>query len=216
MSRLKLKALEQRLQALEAFETPKVSLEQYATSPHIAARLLHTAQACYGDVEGKVVADLGCGCGVLAAGASLLGAGACVGFDVDRDALRVARANVEELGNVDLVECDVRLLSAADDDVLNWRFDTVVMNPPFGTKRNRGLDMEFLRAGLRLATCAVYSLHKTSTRAHVLRKAADWGAEARVLAELRFDLPASYKFHKRQSVDVRVDFVRVWFPRKNK
>jgi predicted RNA methylase len=57
----------------------------------------------------------------------------------------------------------------------------------------------------------VYSLHKTSTREHIFIKAADWGVRAQVLAELRFDLPASYKFHKKQSVDIDVDFVRFWF-----
>ena len=43
------------------------------------------------------------------------------------------------------------------------RADTVVMNPPFGT-RKKGADMGFLRAALGVAKRAVYSLHKTSTR----------------------------------------------------
>ena len=29
-----------------------------------------------------------------------------------------------------------------------------------------------------------------------------------VLAELRFNLDASYKFHRRKSVDIEVDFIR--------
>jgi predicted RNA methylase len=85
------------------------------------------------------------------------------------------------------------------------------MNPPFGTKHNRGIDMKFLHISLALATTSVYSLHKTSTREHILTKAADWGVRAQVLAELKFDLPASYKFHKKQSVDIEVDFFRFWF-----
>lgn len=40
-----------------------------------------------------------------------------------------------------------------------------------------GLDMLFLEQGLKLATRAVYSLHKTSTRDHVLKKAESWGAK---------------------------------------
>uniref|UniRef100_A0A671P849 Uncharacterized protein n=1 Tax=Sinocyclocheilus anshuiensis TaxID=1608454 RepID=A0A671P849_9TELE len=28
------------------------------------------------------------------------------------------------------------------------------------------------------------------------------------LTELRYDLPASYKFHKKKSVDIQVDFIR--------
>lgn len=30
-----------------------------------------------------------------------------------------------------------------------------------------------------------------------------------VLAQLRFDIPATYKFHKRRSVDVEVDLIRL-------
>ena len=37
--------------------------------------------------------------------------------------------------------------------------------------------MLFLEQGLKLATRAVYSLHKTSTRDHVLKKAESWGAK---------------------------------------
>lgn len=44
---------------------------------------------------------------------------------------------------------------------------------------------------------------------HILKKAREWGAEAKVLAELRFDLPQSYGFHKLQSKDIQVDFIRL-------
>lgn len=30
-----------------------------------------------------------------------------------------------------------------------------------------------------------------------------------MLAQLRFDIPATYKFHKRSSVDVEVDLIRL-------
>jgi predicted RNA methylase len=36
--------------------------------------MLHTISATYQDLEGKLVADLGCGCGVLSIGAVMLGA----------------------------------------------------------------------------------------------------------------------------------------------
>ena len=71
-----------------------------------------------------------------------------------------------------------------------------------------GVDMIFLQKALAVAQTSVYSLHKTSTRDHILKKAKEWDLEANVLAELRFDLPRTYKFHKKQSVDVSVDFIR--------
>jgi predicted RNA methylase len=210
MASVKLKTLEQYLQEVDVFENPKVQLEQYATMPHIGARMLHTIQSSFGDIDGKLIADLGCGCGTLSVGAAMLGAGLCIGFDIDIDALSVFHSNINEfeLNNVDAVQCDVAKFLPS-----SWKkqFDTVIMNPPFGTKHNRGIDMKFLQISLDLATTSVYSLHKTSTREHILTKAADWGVRAQVLAELRFDLPASYKFHKKQSVDIEVDFVRFWF-----
>ena len=45
-------------------------------------------------------------------------------------------------------------------------------------------------------------------RSHVLRVAESLGAKGEVLAELRYDLPSTYKFHKKKSVDIEVDFFR--------
>ena len=47
---------------------------------------------------------------------------------------------------------------------------------------------------------------------HILRTAASWGAEAEVLAEMKFDVPQMHKFHKRKSVDIAVDFIRLCKP----
>jgi len=203
---MKLKELESHLQQVEEFDVPNILLEQYPTRPHIAACMLHTMAASFGDIEGRTVADLGCGCGVLSLGSVMLGADFVIGFDIDPDALAVFSQNIYdfEMDNLDLVNLDITNLGPDWKD----RVDTVVMNPPFGTKHNKGLDMKFLQAGLLMASKAVYSLHKTSTREHVLTKAKDWGVEAKVLAELRYDLPATYKHHKKASVDINVDFIR--------
>lgn len=42
--------------------------------------------------------------------------------------------------------------------------------------------MEFLHRALKLASTSVYSLHKSSTRQHIKKKAAEWGAEMTVVA----------------------------------
>lgn len=44
---------------------------------------------------------------------------------------------------------------------------------------------------------------------HLFKKAEEWGVDVAVLAQLRFDIPATYKFHKRRSVDVEVDLIRL-------
>ncbi|CAL1582347.1 unnamed protein product [Knipowitschia caucasica] len=204
---MKLKKLESCLQQVDTFETPKVLLEQYPTSPHIAACMLYTIHSTFNDIEGKLVADLGCGCGILSIGAAVLEAGFCIGFDIDNEALEIFRRNAEEfeISNLDFVQCDI---SSLELEAYSSKFDTVIMNPPFGTKRNQGIDMIFLKTALKLANNAVYSLHKTSTREHIQKKAHDWGVTMEVIAELRYDIPASFKFHKKKSVDIQVDFIR--------
>ncbi|KAJ0251611.1 hypothetical protein HA466_0125460 [Hirschfeldia incana] len=202
---MKLKQLEGLLGGLQQFSNPKVELEQYPTGPHIASRMLFTAENSYGDITDKVVADFGCGCSTLSAAASLLDAACVIGFDIDPQSLETAALNAEELEvEIDFVQCDITKLELKGQIV-----DTVVMNPPFGT-RKKGADMEFLSAAMKLASQAVYSLHKTSTREHIKRAALrDFNAKsAEVICELRYDLPKLYKFHKRKEVDIAVDLWR--------
>jgi len=212
---MKLRELETHLQQVEVFEKPKVLLEQYPTRPHIAASMLWTIESSFQDLSDCVVADLGCGSGVLSIGAVILGAELVVGVDICEEAIEKLLENREEFemeGNLDVVLADVTDPNSLER--MSKKFDTVIMNPPFGTKHNKGIDMTFVKQALNLARNSVYSLHKTSTRQHVLSKAKDWGVEAKVIAELRYDLPATYKHHKKNSVDIEVDFIRFSFPPK--
>lgn len=86
---------------------------------------------------------------------------------------------------------------------------TVLTNPPFGTKHNAGIDVTFLKTAIRLATKAVYSFHKSSTSSYLIRTINSWGYEAEVVAQMKFDIPKMYKFHKKDEVDVEVDLIRV-------
>lgn len=110
-----------------------------------------------------------------------------------------------ELPGVDCVNIDV--LTELFDESSKWHrvFDTVVMNPPFGTKHNAGIDMKFLTAAINASRNVVYSLHKTSTRDFIKRKMNEMGIPAEVVAELRYNLNSTYKFHKKSSVDIEVD-----------
>mmetsp|Transcript_6531 Transcript_6531/g.19852 ORF Transcript_6531/g.19852 Transcript_6531/m.19852 type:complete len:178 (+) Transcript_6531:140-673(+) len=141
---------------------------------------------------------------MLSAACALLGASRVIGVDVDADALAVASRNLDQVDHVDLVRADVSSLPLRDNS-----FDTCVMNPPFGTRR-KGIDVDFLRAALRLSTTAVYSLHKSSTRDYLLSRAVSLGAAggARLVAQLRFDVPKLYDFHTRPEVDIDVDLLR--------
>nr|CAG4641142.1 EOG090X0BVL [Eulimnadia texana] len=206
---MKRKDLEQLLEDVEGFERPKILLEQYETSPHIAACMLHAIESSYGEISGKTVLDLGCGCGMLSIGASLLGAAFVLSVDIDKDALAIANENIEnlEITNVSLIQSNVLQLR---DLLKDFSFDTVIMNPPFGTKHNKGLDWRFVEVALECVKPkgSVYSLHKSSTRSFFAKKAPAYKAEPKVIAELRYNLPSTYKFHTKASVDIEVDFWR--------
>ena len=207
------------------FSDPKITLEQYPTDTKTTSELIHMIQAQYGDIEGRMVADLGCGVGVLTIGAALLGAGYVLGIDIDQDALDVCRENVEifdeEYKTIDLLQYDVTKLydESVDSSQRDGAscthvhrfykcFDTVIMNPPFGTKYNEGIDMKFVKTALAMAKNSVYSFHKTSTRSFIEKKAKDWNVGVTVEGQVRFLVKNMYKCHKSKSVDIEVDFVR--------
>lgn len=211
------------------FRNPKIQLEQYPTDVPTTYELIYLIQSQYGDIEGKMIADLGCGVGVLGIGAALLGASYVLGIDIDQDALDLCQENIEtfDLENIDLLQLDVTNLtsehscptiesdsgdSGKDCSSISGKFhkcfDTVIMNPPFGTKHNEGIDMKFVQIALNMANNSVYSFHKTSRRTVIQRKAEKWNIGMETLGEVRFLIPQMYKCHKYKSVDIEVDFIR--------
>lgn len=208
---MKLKTLQGHLESLNGFAEPKIQYEQYETPAHLAATALYTIQTQFESIENCNVLDAGCGPGIWSIGAALLGASVVTAVDIDEDALEVFKENAEEMDitNIDAVQCDF-----LDSRVCRWQgyFDTVLMNPPFGTKNNLGIDMKFLRMGTLLSYDSVYSLHKTSTRRHIVKKVKDWGMKGSVIAEMKFQLPQTYRFHKQQSMNIAVDIWRVYHP----
>lgn len=180
--------------------------------------------------EGCRVLDLGCGCGMLSIGAALMGASHVLGVDIDPEALQQARENVINLdigGQIEFLNANVmellsdgilRCESSSFGDKVDGKsdqelFDTVLLNPPFGTKNNCGVDVSFLLIAMRLARKAVYSLHKSSTRDYVLKKVqeANNTCKVSVLAEIRFEIKNQFRFHRQKKIYVDVDLIEVSF-----
>ncbi|GAX17612.1 putative methylase [Fistulifera solaris] len=254
---MKRKHLESALSSIQReFPDPKITLEQYPTSPSLTASVILTALE-RGDLgPGTTALDLGCGTGMLTLGCALIETDLVLALDCDSDALQLAKENVEEMELETAVEwihaqvasvisssspssstttknsnksnnkrrfppkgnmiqastLETRQLIAQDKDgvPLHSRcVDTVLTNPPFGTKQNAGMDLRFLRTACRLARRTVYSFHKTSTRAFLQQQVTAWGYSFHVVAEMQFDLPQVYKFHKEKSRDIAVDLIRV-------
>jgi putative methylase len=191
---MKKKDLEIALQRVEPFQDPSPDLEQYSTPADIAADMLFTAYS-QGDIEGLTVLDLGCGTGILAIGAALLGAAHVIGVDQDEGALRQAAENADRLGaNVELVRSEVQQVDS--------KVDTVIMNPPFGAQR-RHADRPFLEKAVRTAE-VVYSLHNANTQDFLLRLVSSLGAEGMIQKRYKFEIPHTFAFHKKAKKDVEV------------
>ncbi|WP_099209693.1 METTL5 family protein [Thermococcus henrietii] len=194
------KHLAMLLSRLEGFPEPKPELEQYRTPGDVAAELLWLAHSA-GDIEGKVVADLGTGTGVLAVGAKLLGAERVYAVEVDGKALKVARKNAERAGaEIEFINADV---SEFEEKV-----DTVIMNPPFGSQR-KGADRPFLLKAFEVAD-RVYSIHlaKPEVRNFIKKFSADNGFTAIRLTTVPFEIPAQFRFHRKRLERILADIYR--------
>ena len=211
---MRLKHLESALSSVQVFEKPKVSLEQYPTTPYLAASMIHLAYQNE-DIEGLCIGDFGVGTGMLSIASCLMGSYQVQGVDVDTDALHIAQININAYNfndHIDLLQSDIQDVSFMKMDINNissssYQFDTIVMNPPFGTK-NTGIDKCFVIKAMECSN-VVYSLHKTSTRSHFVKLAAENSWDFQVAAEMRFNIPKTFKFHKEKSKDIMVDLYRL-------
>lgn len=202
---MRLRHLEIALEGLSGYERPDILLEQYNTPATVAARFLHHIYMS-GDIEGKKVCDLGCGTGVLACGAALLGAAQLTGVDADPSALLIAEKNSDVLGvEVEWICADV---SEYADSFHTGSFDTLVMNPPFGAQnRNIHADRKFVDAAVRLAP-VVYSIFNRGT-GKFLEKYLKGRGEVEIFAKTGFPIRRMYAHHKKDLLHIDIEMIRI-------
>ena len=195
------KHLAMALSRLKGFPEPKPELEQYRTPGNVAAELLWLAHSL-GDIEGKTIADLGAGTGVLSIGACLLGAKKVYAVEVDETALEVARENASSLG-IDCIE-----FVNSDVSSFSMGVDTVIMNPPFGSQ-NPHADRPFLVKAFEISD-VVYSIHlaKPEVRRFIETFVGDFGFSITHRVTLPFEIPAQFFFHRKRLERVLVDVYR--------
>lgn len=157
-----------------------------------------------GDIKEKTVCDLGSGTGVLAIGASLLGAAMVAGVEIDSEAVRVAEANAALLG------ADVEFLTSdVNDPVLTdrlGRFDTVIMNPPFGAQKAHA-DRPFIDLALSIGM-VTYGIFNAGSRRFV-RTYTQSRAEIDEVVGGKLSIRRTFSFHTKDIQEIEVEILRL-------
>jgi putative methylase len=193
---MKKRQLEIMLERLEGFTSPIPQKEQYATPASVAAYLLYLA-AMHGDLDR--VCDLGCGTGVLAIGAAILGARS-IGLEVDIEALKVAKKNASKLCvDVDFIWGDVNFAEIKG-------IDTVIMNPPFGAQKASAGDRAFLLRAVQIAD-VIYSIHNMGSEGFIRGIVEPFTVKE--IHRIKFPIRRCFEFHSRDVKTIDVELYRI-------
>ena len=207
MEKIKLKSLISELECLETFSSPKEYLEQYQTSAEIAGEMFHYIYNKFNsDISNMLIGDLGCGNGILGISAVLIGCKNVILFDLDEDAIDLAKQNVNNLDLNDYVQ----FVLIDVNDLIEYKksfykkFDLIVTNPPFGIRSEKGADVNFLKCGINLCKGFIYSLHKFSTFNYLKKFYMNNNINEINGFKINYDLPKTYKFHKKNNKIIEV------------
>jgi len=192
------------LSKLRVFPNPKIKSEQYATDSEIAATILTQAQML-GDISGKIIADFGAGTGILGIGCLMLGAKKVYFVEQDKEAMPVLRVNVEGLHNSDFKGSSIYFEGRVEDFEIT--VDTVIQNPPFGTKV-RHSDRVFLERAMAVAP-VIYSVHKSTTEDFIEAFSSDNGFRISHFWDYELPLRATLKHHKKRVFYTKVRVYRL-------
>lgn len=195
---MKKKELEIILQKIPAQKIPKASLEQYSTPASIASDILFTA-FFLNDIKDKVVIDLGCGTGIFAIGAKLLGAKKVIGVDIDQNAVKIAREFAKDL------KLDIEII-IEDINKFSSKAQTVFQNPPFGSQ-NKHADRKFLKKAINTAP-VIYTIHLLKTTPFIENF---FGNDARITLTKNYKFPIkhTFSFHTKEYMEFNVTLFRI-------
>ena len=186
------------LSRLKGFSEPKVREEQYLMDSEIGASVLWNSYLL-GDIKGNIIADLGCGTGILGIGALLLGAEQVFFIDFDKKALKTAKDNFSKVKSegYSLGKVNFRCQEISKLEIKKGiKVDAVIQNPPFGTKVRHN-DIFFLEKALEIAP-VVYSFHKSESKGFLELFSAKKNAKITHAWDFKLPLKASFAFHRRQ------------------
>lgn len=192
------------LSTLKGFQKPKLRFEQYETPSEVASSTLFAA---FDDIVGKTVIDLGCGTGILAIGAGILGAEFVVGVEIDFTAIKISLGNLKQAEEV-FGSLNVKFVCT---DALYFRpktkFKTCIMNPPFGVQR-RGADRVFIKTAMESAE-VVWTFMNFSSRPFVEALSKEQGFTINFFSHTKLPIRASMPHHKSKVKWLPADIYRL-------
>ena len=189
------KELEVTLSRLGKVKKQDAKLEQYETPSDIAAEVLWSA-FMNGDIKNKIIADLGCGNGVIGIGCLLLGAKKVFFLDSDSESILVTKKNLSDL------ELENHILLHQDIGSFNEKIDTVIQNPPFGVQ-NEHADRNFLIKAMEHSR-KIYSFHKSESESFIKSLATEYNFKIANIMKFRFPLKKTQEFHTKKAHGVDV------------
>ncbi len=197
---MKRKELEMRLQKIPPIKEPRADLEQYNTPAKLAADILFSAHM-EGHILNKTVADFGTGSGILAIGASLLGAWKVSAVDLDERMIAQAKQNAKDFG----IE-DIEFIRSEITDI-SKKFDIVIQNPPFGAQKPHA-DIPFLKTAMECGEI-IYSIHKLSTIDFLRTEIPKLGGMILSESPANFPIPHTFHFHEKELAYVDVIILKI-------
>jgi putative methylase len=198
---MKKKQFEMILQKVPFPEKPIPELEQYMTPATIAADIILIAYQS-GDIQDKIVIDLGCGTGIFATGAYLAGAKKAIGFDIDKNLITIAKQHAKN--NQYMINYHV-----CDISNVTTKCETVLMNPPFGAqKSNLQADRRFIEKAFQISN-TIYSLHLTKTVPFLEKMIQALHGKIIFQKQYPFPIPAIFSFHEKPMVTYEVTLLRI-------
>ncbi|MEM5834078.1 MAG: METTL5 family protein [Candidatus Aenigmatarchaeota archaeon] len=142
---MKKKELEVILSNLKSFENPKVELEQYETPSDLISEIVNELNLM-NLIRNKKILEIACGTAKFSIALSFLNPKLIFAFDIDKDAIKIAKENYEKIKN----EYENHNISKIFFCIGNMKqikfkeyFDLSIMNPPFGIQ-GKIKDLEFL------------------------------------------------------------------------
>lgn len=196
----KQKDLAIQLSRLHTFTQPSSRLEQYATDSELAAQFLWNAYL-HGAIEGKVIADFGCGTGILGLGALLLGAKKVYFVDIDSEALALAKDNFATLQQNTKHSYSAEFVLKPVES-FTTHVDVVLQNPPFGVQQEHA-DKIFLETAMQRAH-VIYTIHKVESNAFLTALATEHGFKITSFTKTLFPLKKTQSFHTKKIYEVPI------------